>query len=304
MRLLKSFVVLVVLLASGNVLRAESESKEVIYIKSERFAAPLIQKWIEEYKKVNHNADIRIADKNIETKDIRMQLITAEKETKAERNQSVNTWGRYALLPIANKESVLLNKNKLNEKTLKAIFFEQNLLDEKAKEDVDPQATVYSGAGASSFSAVFASYLGSDGNTWRGKRIAGDDVFLINAIQKDAQGVTVNSLNYIYDLTKQEIKENISILPIATKKEHKEILEKGELENVINLLENERIDLIPVGYLGFKYEKSNSEVRAFAKWILSEGISFNHSFGFLKPDKEALAEEISKLEKFELTSQN
>lgn len=301
MNLLKSFVVLVLLLASGTALHAESGSKEVIYIKSERFATPLIQKWIEEYKKVNNQVDIRIADKHTETKDIRMQLTTAD-NPKVEKNEFVNNWGRYALLPVANKESDLLEKSKVNEKTLKAIFFEQSIPEDKSKENKDIPVSVYSGAGKASFSPVFASFLGADNSEWKGKKIAGDDAFLINAIQKDKQGITVNSLNYIYDFSNQELKANIAILPVATKKEHKEVLEKAELNEVISLLENEKVTLIPVGNLGIKYEKNNTEVRAFAKWILSEGISHNHAFGFLKPKKEELVAEINRIEKLELTS--
>lgn len=303
MKLLKSFAVIALLFVSGTVLRAESESKEVIYIKSERFVAPLIQKWIEEYKKVNHHVDIRIADKHIDAKDIRMQLTTTKEDLKAEKNELVNNWGRYALLPVANKESDLLEKNKVNEKTLKAIFFEQDILDKKNKERKEAAASVYSGARAASFSSTFASFFGVDNSDWKGKKIAGDDVFLINAIQKDQQGVTVNSLNYIYDLPKQELKANIAILPVASKKEHKEILEKANLHEVISLLETEKVELIPIDYLGFKYEKNNTEVRAFAKWILSEGIDFNHSYGFLKPEQEKLAADLNRIEKLELTSQ-
>lgn len=302
MKLLKSFAVIALLFASGTVLRAESGSKEVIYIKSERFVTPLIQKWIEEYKKVNNHVDIRIADKNTETKDVRMQLTTTTEELKAEKNELVNNWGRYALLPVANKESNLLAQNKVNGKVLKAIFFEQGVLDDKNKETKDVQASVYSGAGKASFSLAFASFFGVDNSEWKGKKIAGDDVFLINAIQKDQQGVTVNSLNYIYDFPSRGLKANIAILPVASKKEHKDILEKANLTEVIDLLENEKVELIPVGYLGFKYEKNNTEARAFAKWILSEGIGFNHSFGFLKPEQEKLTAEINRIEKLELTS--
>lgn len=304
MKSLKFFAVFAFLFVLGVGLHAESESKEIVYIKSERFVTPLIQKWIEEYKKVNPNVEVRIADKNTETKDVQMQLITTTALAKPEKNELLNTWGRYALLPVANKESDLLEKKKVNEKTLKAIFFEQNVLDDKDKEGKETQVSVYSGAGKTSFSPVFASFLGVDNSEWKGKKIAGDDAFLINAIQKDQQGVTVNSLNYIYDTATQSLKANIAILPVASKKEHKEVLEKAELKEVIGLLENEKIDLIPVENLAFKYEKNDTEARAFAKWVLSEGVDFNHAFGFLKPEQNKLAEEINRIEKLELTSQN
>lgn len=303
MKSLKSFAALAFLFVSGAMLHAESETKEVIYIQSERFAAPLVQRWIEEYQKVNNRVDIRIADKNTESKDIRMQLTTTE-DTKADKNEWVNNWGRYALLPVANKESRLLEKNKVNEKALKAIFFEQNVLDDKEKANKNIPASVYSGASKASFSSAFASYFGVDNSEWKGKKIAGDDVFLINAIQKDKEGVTVNTLNYVYDVSNQQLKADIAILPVASKKEHQEILEKANLAEVISLLENEKIELIPVGDLGLKYEKNHAEIRHFAKWILSEGVAYNHAYGFLKPEPDKLAAEINRIEKLELTSQN
>lgn len=304
MKSLKFFVVYSLLFASGVGLHAESVSKEVVYVKSERFVTPLVQKWIEEYKKVNPNVEIRIADKNVPREDVQMHLSGATSFGKPQKDEFVNTWGRYALLPVVNKESDLLDQKKVNANRLKAIFFEQNVLDEKDKGDKDIAVSVYSGAAKSSFSPLFASFLGVDNSEWKGKKIAGDDVFLINAIQKDKQGITVNSLNYIYDTASQSLKANIRILPVASQKEHKEILEKADLQEVIRLLEHEKLDLIPVEKLEFRYAKNNTSVRSFAKWVLLEGIDFNHSFGFLKPEQEELAEEINRIEKLELTSQN
>lgn len=297
------FITLALLLGLfTNSIHAESGEKEVIYIKSERFATPLIQKWVSEYKKVNQDADIRIADKNTAKDAIRMEL-TISSDKKTGRDQSIASFGRFALLPVANKENELFKKNRLNDKALKTILFEENLLDKKGNEDQSLQATVYSGSSEASLSAKFATYLGYSENDWKGKRIAGDDVFLINAIQKDKQGVTVNSLNYLYNLSAGQIKDNIAILPVASKKEHREIFEAAVLNDLINLLETEKVDLVLVENLNFKYDKDNLAVRSFAKWVLSEGIAYNHSLGFLNPEAEQLAAEIKQIDKFQLTSQ-
>jgi len=66
---------------------------------------------------------------------------------------------------------------------------------------------------------------------------------------------------------------------------------------VIELLESEPVDLIPVDNIGFAYSPGNKAVKEFLVWVLTEGKTFNHSYGILNPDEKVLTYQIKELEK-------
>ncbi|HEY5509025.1 MAG TPA: hypothetical protein VIK29_10155, partial [Paludibacter sp.] len=92
----------------------------------------------------------------------------------------------------------------------------------------------------------------------------------------------------------------IALLPLDLKKNTKDIL-TGDLDFVINVLENNQIETIPVEKIGFIYSQTNTtkQVSDFLKWVLADGQKYNHEKGFLNLDKKALAEQTNNLnEKF------
>jgi ABC-type phosphate transport system substrate-binding protein len=202
--------------------------------------------------------------------------------------------GRYAILPIAGKNNVLLNdlnKKKLNSKRLKELFFEKDVVDDDYDEPAKDKyhATVYSGYTSSSVTQPFAVHFGYEPSNVKGKKISGDDIYLINAVQKDTTGVSFNNLNYIFDLNSRQLKKEIVILPLDVKKEYSEVLATSNLDKLIDLLENKGIELIPVEEIGFiSQNQVNPEVKKFLQWVLSEGQAYNHQFGFLNLDTKTL----------------
>jgi len=72
---------------------------------------------------------------------------------------------------------------------------------------------------------------------------------------------------------------------------------------VIEVLEKNRIETIPVEKIGFIYSQLNArkQVSDFLKWVLSDGQKFNHAEGFLNLDKQALAEQKNLLNEKYLT---
>jgi len=70
---------------------------------------------------------------------------------------------------------------------------------------------------------------------------------------------------------------------------------------VIFILENNKVETIPVEKIGFIYSQENArkEVSDFLKWVLTDGQKFNHQEGFLNLNKQELAEQSNRLtEKF------
>jgi len=300
MKLFKS--ILVILLISSPIF-AQDNVNETIYIKSSRFASPLIEKWINEYTKVNPQAQIRLADNSVKAENISLKVVVSDNSKNGlQIGEQILFFGRYAILPVIGKDNPLLaefSKKKLNDKRIKDLFFEKDIL----SEDTNPSkpgydVTVYSGNNNESVAHSFASYFGYTSSSLKGKKISGDDAFLINAIQKDKTGVTFNALGNIFDINTRGLKDNITILPLDVKKEYRNYFtESVNIDNVIELLESEPIDLIPVDNIGFAYSPGNKTVKEFLVWVLTEGKTFNHSYGILNPDEKVLTYQIKELEK-------
>lgn len=300
MKLFKS--ILVTLLISSPIF-AQNNVNETIYIKSSRFASPLIEKWINEYTKVNPQAQIKLADNSVKAENIALKVVVSDNSKNGlQIGEQILFFGRYAILPVIGKDNPLLaefSKKKLNDKRIKDLFFEKDILSEdtnSSKPDYD--VTVYSGNNNESVAHSFASYFGYTSSSLKGKKISGDDAFLINAIQKDKKGITFNALGNIFDINTRGLKDNITILPLDVKKEYRNYFtELVNIDNVIELLESEPVDLIPVDNIGFAYSPGNKAVKEFLVWVLTEGKTFNHSYGILNPDEKVLTYQIKELEK-------
>jgi ABC-type phosphate transport system substrate-binding protein len=153
------------------------------------------------------------------------------------------------------------------------------------------------GYNASSVTQPFALHFGYEPSNLKGKKISGDDIYLINAVQKDNTGVSFNNLNYIFDLNSRQLKKEIAILPLDLKKEYNEVLSEPNLDKLIGLLEDKGIDLIPVEEINFVFQNQvNPDVKDFLQWVLSEGQAYNHQFGFLNLDAKTLNQQKEQVE--------
>lgn len=254
-----------------------------IHIKSARFAQPLVERWAVEYEKSHPGVSITVSSEPATEADLHFIVSN-------EADPSVIAAARYALLPITNEENPVLNelsKKKLNEKRLEEFFFETGLSRTGSSSgEVAYNVTIYSGNIPGSSADLFANHFGYDAADIRGRRISGDDIFLINAVQKDPNGVTFNNLSYIFDMETRRLKPGLALLPLDVKRGQAEILESADVDQAIALLEEERIALIPVEHVGFVHESGNTVAREFLSWVLTEGQQFNQAHGFLKVEDE------------------
>ncbi|MBF6597598.1 MAG: hypothetical protein ITF98_05160 [Fermentimonas sp.] len=272
-----------------------SSNKEVITIKSTRFAIPLVEKWANEYEKVYPGVDIVIANsKDLkDAADLSLESLIGFDDSNKKEDNLINA-ARFALLPISNSENPYLkelNKKRLNSKGIRELFFENGEFGEStdSKKKLDYEVTIYSGNNSDSFAEAFASHFGYIKADLKGRKISGDDIFLIDAIQKDNEGITFNNLSYIFDINTRSLKNGVAIIPLDIRKDQREILEEADVDKTITLLENEKIPLIPIENIGFISESNNPEAEKFIEWVLSEGQKYNREFGFLKAEYEQLA---------------
>jgi ABC-type phosphate transport system substrate-binding protein len=295
---------LIVLITISSIVNAQaaspivnSEQQEAVYIKGVRFVDALLEKWITEYSKTHPGAPLSIAGNPVGEHSIEVVPFWKQNDKELQTQVTTVSFGKYAILPIAGKENALpeeLKKKKLNEKRFKELFFEKDVF----SDDYDPDkkekydATVYSGNTSHSVSHSFAGHFGYEASSLKGKKIAGDDIYLNNAVKKDAKGISFNNLNYIFNIESRKLNEGIALLPLDIKKEYAEVLNLQNLDETITLLENKTIDLIPVEELIFVLpEKANPATLQFLEWALSEGQDYLHSFGFLRLDSKTLAQQ-------------
>jgi ABC-type phosphate transport system substrate-binding protein len=265
-------------------------AQDEIVVDGAKFTHSLINKWITEYKK--ENPDVRIVIKN-NVNDAPDLYILAGR-TPENANKRLCNIGRYALVPVTNSKNPLLEKagKGLKKKDLVNLLFEKDIFDETEEMDEEKQeekyvATVYSRGDKASTTAVLAEHFDQTPEKIKGKKIIGDELYLLSAIQKDETGVTFNTLNYAFDLKSRQLKSDISILPLQLKSKQKEVFNSQNIDKLIALLEETDIETIPVENFGLlipEKNNGNQKLRDFADWILSHGHAYNHEYGFLSPD--------------------
>src|SRR5690554_542274 len=298
-----SFIQVAVLLlfpASVSFAAQPDSKKEVIHVNSARFAAPLVEKWASEFEKADRSVEITVSiDPGAGEGEFDLYFVGPASEKEENVNQNVIYTGRYALLPVANESNPLLNelgRKGLNSKKLEELFFEMGLSEGYADSSKEPQQeiTIYSGNNADSFAGLFATHFGYFFSDIRGKRISGNDIYLINAVQKDNAGATFNSLGYLFDTGTRALKSGLALLPLDLKKEQQEALSSANVDQTIALLEKENIPLIPVEHIGFAYQSDNASAKRFLNWVLEEGQKYNREFGFLKTEPDLLAAQLKE----------
>ena len=269
-------------LGLGNVLAEDNNSNSVRTIKSPRFARPLVEKWIEEYAKTEPGVTFQIAKGQGES-----DLSVAIANQQEKNTELISHWiyiGETAVLPITARSSEaarLLEGKHLNAKKLKQLFFLDDEFEEDVKKNKAFEAiTIYSGSNATSIAGSFAHNFGEESANFRGKRIAGDDLFLNTAIAKDPLGVSFNTLSNIFDLKSRQLKNDLTLVGLDLKKDVADSF-NGTLDDVINSLENGKPAEVAIEKVGITFNKKDEAISRFLQWVLENGTKYNHQYGLL-----------------------
>lgn len=268
-------------------------NEEKLIIESSRFTAPLAKKWASEYEKNNPGVKVVFVESDSPEVKADLSLVSSSTNEKSKGSKFIHA-GRFALLPVTNSRNPFLNelnKKRLDSKGIRELFFGNDRLDGGSGSSNEPkyEFNIYSGNNSDSYADVLASHFGFLKADIKGKRISGDDIYLINAIQKDNEGITYNYLNYIFDTNTRGLKDGLALVPLDVKKEFREVLSEEDIDKTISLLENEKISLIPVEDIGFVTTNNSDSVKKFIDWVLTEGQKFNNEYGFLRVTFEQLA---------------
>ena len=305
MKDMKKIVLAIVVLFSININHTWAEetstnASTVRYVKVPRFARPLVEKWISEYAKIQPSVQFQLAKANQNLDVIDLNVVFENKEIKREEFSHVVYFGEFAVLPITacgSEAAKVLEGKHLNSKKLKQLYFLNDEFEEEIKKNKQfEKLIIYSGSNATSVASSFAHNFGEESSNFRGKRISGDDLFLNTALAKDPLGVSFNALPNIFDLQSRHIKDNLTIIGIDVKKNLEDSFsDKATLDDIINALEEGKVQEVAVEKIGVSYNESDDAVNQFLQWILTAGTKYNHEFGLLNLDNKFAQTQVEKV---------
>ena len=308
---MKKIALAIAVLLSINIsaIWAENNStntSSVRYVKAPRFARPLVERWITEYAKTQPGVEFQIAKGNQGAIDLNV-VFDNQDINPEDFSHIVVYFGEFAVLPITasgSEAAKVLEGKHLNSKKLKQLYFFYDDFDEEVKKNKQfEKLIIYSGSNATSVATSFAHNFGEESSNFRGKRISGDDLFLNTALLKDPLGVSFNALPNIFDLQSRHIKDDLTIIGIDVKKNlEKSFSDKATLDEVINALENGKVQEVAVEKIGLSYNQADDAVNQFLQWVLTNGIKYNHEYGLLNLENKLTQVQIEKV-KTVLTAQ-
>ena len=285
-----------------------TNTSNVRYVKAPRFALPLVEKWISEYAKTQPGIEFQVAKGSQNKSNIDLNIVFNNQDTKPEDfSHSIIYFGEFAVLPITasgSEAAKVLEGKHLNSKKLKQLYFEGDVFDEDAqKVKKFEKLVIYSGSNTTSIASSFAHNFGEESSNFRGKRISGDDLFLNTAISKDPLGVTFNALPNIFDLKSRHVKSDLTIIGIDVKKSLEDSFsDKATLDEVINALENGKVQEVAVEKIGVSFNIDDDATKQFLNWVLTAGTKYNHEYGLLNLDNKFVQVQLDKV-KTVLTAQ-
>lgn len=305
---MKSFVSLIIvyflLLLASAAFAQEKQNKKVV-ITGVRFAYPLVQQWIDEYKEANPSVDVVIQSRTAtdpEKFDLLIEAYEPEKEVKESREYLY--LARYALLPIANAQSAFarnFREKGLTRSLISQIYFHDLYADKENEQEINVPFTIYTRLQKAGAPVTFAKYFGFEQQNIKGKAIAGADEHLIKALLKDSTGVSYSFPGLIYDLTSREVSPGLTVLPVDTDNNGRVSQNErfyDNLDHVIETLEEQKTENIPVEYIHISLRKHgySAEALKFLLWVIDNSQNDLHQFGFLKPDAQRFQQEKEKFQ--------
>jgi phosphate transport system substrate-binding protein len=271
-------------------------AQKVVVVTGARFSYKLVEKWIDEYSKVNPGVQIIVESRGSADPlkyDILAEVYPQDEGIRNGR-EYVNI-GRYAILPAATSGSAFAKtyaEKGLNADAINEIFFHSIFADKGKEKPIAEPFTVYTRLQKAGVPIVFARYFGHEQKDFKGTAIAGADSHLLKALLRDSIGVSYLPVPLIYDERTRKPVEGLTVLPVdlnGNKRVNEEEKFYGSLDSVIEHLESlepRQRNNIPVEYLHLSVDAMNASTEAiqFLRWVNANGQKDLHDFGYLKPE--------------------
>lgn len=273
---------------AGADISSASGNEKTLVVTGARFAYPLLQQWILDYKQVRSDVSISIAPRG--TSDPRQYDILIEVYDPGDQsagNRDYTFIARYPVLIVAHEKSVFARRymeKGLTGKLIRHIFF-HDLFNEKT--EVTAPYTIYTRLQRAGAPIVFTRHFGYEQKDIKGKTVAGSDEHLLRAIQRDSTALSYLPLPLVYDPGTGQPRSGLVVIPTDLNDNNKVGEDErfyDNLSHVIRRLEKEtRVHNLPVGTLHLSVDRAAThEARAFIEWVKSNGASALHEHGFLQ----------------------
>ncbi|MCW3116833.1 MAG: hypothetical protein JWM28_915 [Chitinophagaceae bacterium] len=277
----------VVVIAHTQPERKNISNEKVIRITGTRLAYPLVQKWIDEYTKLNPGINITVSSK-VDSGSVDIAIASHRLGAgDVKENQAGIAVARYIQLPVVNsrrRDLAFLQTKGFSDKDLRILYFGGNAV--KTASDISSQFIVYKREKPACASIAFANHFGNEQKDISGVGVIGDDKDLLAAVKKDTNGISYNNLGFIYNIKTRRVVDSIAIIPIDLN-ENGRIDAKEKIYNtvdeVLDFTAKTKNPKIPVENVNVIFRKINpdKEVIAFLQWVLTKGQHYNREYGFL-----------------------
>ena len=292
--------------AQPDALPAEKKTPEpvqkVVVVTGARFSYKLVEKWIDDYNKINPHVQIIVESRGSADPQADILAEVYEHDDEIKKDREYIDVARYAILPVANATSsfskVYRDKG-LNTDLINQIFFHDIFGDQENQKNIKAPFTVYTRLQKAGVPLIFATYFGHEQKDIKGKAIAGADAHLVKALLRDSTGITYLPLPLIYDTQTRKTVEGLTVLPVDLNGNKKISDEEKFYDNVdrvlsqLEALKPAEIKNIPIAYLHLSVDKQNASPDAvdFLKWVNENGQRDLHDFGYLRPESKRFDQE-------------
>lgn len=260
-----------------------------INISEAHFTMPIMEKWVEEYHKVDPTFEVEFVSQRGESADVLVSIGNQQPGT-----ASHTAVARYLILPIANASNDIIQNKKvqkgLTPQLAKEIFIEKDLdelLDEDPAQNRLP-GTVYTLTGSKATTTqLFAESLSSTPSRLKGKKVLGREENVLTAVQNHADAVSFNVANLIYDLQSRQPVEGLYVFAVDLNNNGKiseeERLATHDLDALTAFLENSPSTTVPTGEVNIILNDGTADkLNDFVQWIVREGQHYAAEYGYLK----------------------
>jgi phosphate transport system substrate-binding protein len=314
MKAYRKTIVLIIALLIANITSNKISAQDLsgnISISGAFALYPITVKWAEEFKKAHPKVKIDIqaggAGKGIT--DV-LSKVTDIGLVSRNLNAAENKKGAYAVavtkdaviptISAASPFKAVLYKKGVKKEAFNNIFITGkyktwNTLGFKSTAPIH----VYTRSDAAGAAETWASYFGKKQEDLQGVAVFGDPG-LAQAVQRDPSGLGFNNIVYVYDTKTNKPTNGIVPVPIDLNNNGKLDADENfysDIDKLITAIVTGKYPSPPARDLYFvtSGKPKNAAVKAFIKYILTDGQKFVTEAGYIKLSKEKLTKELGKI---------